>query len=214
MCSGWDVVASRWRLGDCKATGRIWARRDRGAIGDAGGAERAIIGDDDMARACAHSDQGKESRRVLGRWPVGQPDFKIFQYSKSYQTCKFKYTTFPRSKNIQTWHEVAFDQIEQLCQLAQLKIPTVSHDINFGTNSNLNLQWILMGFKPYGENLVNSLEFFLDTTFHTVNWYWLTCMKILEAPLQVVIMTWFNIFNENIWIWKWTVNQDTLLITL
>jgi hypothetical protein len=28
--------------------------------------------------------------------------------------------------------------------------------------------------------------------FHNVNLYWLTCVKNLEVPLQVAIMTWFN----------------------
>jgi hypothetical protein len=33
---------------------------------------------DGVARACAHNDRGEGSRQVLGRWPVGQPDFQIF----------------------------------------------------------------------------------------------------------------------------------------
>jgi hypothetical protein len=40
--------------------------------------------------------------------------------------------------------------------------------------------------------MVNSLKIYLEVIFHNVNFYWLTFMKNLEVPLQVVIMTWFN----------------------
>jgi hypothetical protein len=75
------------------------------------------------------------------------------------------------SKNIETWHEVPFEQIEQLFQLVQVQIPTASHDINFGTKSTLFFSQIFKGFKPLRENLINSLKFFLDRVFHNVNLY-------------------------------------------
>jgi hypothetical protein len=40
--------------------------------------------------------------------------------------------------------------------------------------------------------MVNSLKIYLEVIFHNVNFYWLTFMKNLEVPLQMVIMTWFN----------------------
>jgi hypothetical protein len=43
------------------------------------------------------------------------------------------------STNIQTLHEDRYKHEEQLSLLAQLQIPNVSHFMNSGTNSNLNL---------------------------------------------------------------------------
>jgi hypothetical protein len=63
----------------------------------------------------------------------------MFQYSKSAQTCKFKFSAFPRSNIIQTLHEASVGHGQQLSQLAKLQIPKIFHVINFGTDSNLNL---------------------------------------------------------------------------
>jgi hypothetical protein len=84
-------------------------RCDRAATSDTGGIECAVIGNDGVAHARAHSDRGEGSRWVLGHWLEAQPDFKNFQYSKSYKTCKIEYTALQRSKNIQTWHEAPFE---------------------------------------------------------------------------------------------------------
>jgi hypothetical protein len=43
--------------------------------------------------------------------------------------------------------------------LAQLWYPPGFWVRNSKNNSNLNLAWILKGFKPFGENLINSLKF-------------------------------------------------------
>jgi hypothetical protein len=59
--------------------------------------------------------------------PTGQwapPDFKIFYYSNSAQTRKFKKKTFLPSKNTQILHDVRFEYFEQLSQLGQLHIST------------------------------------------------------------------------------------------
>jgi hypothetical protein len=71
-------------------------RCDRAATSDTGGIECVVIGNDGVAHARAH-------------WLEAQPDFKNFQYSKSYKTCKIEYTALQRSKNIQTWHEAPFE---------------------------------------------------------------------------------------------------------
>jgi hypothetical protein len=65
------------------------------------------------------------------------------------------------------------------------KIPNRIHDINFGTDLNLNLLLILKGFKPYGENLVNSPKISLDLVFATVNLVGHTCMQNLVVPMQL-----------------------------
>jgi hypothetical protein len=53
-----------------------------------------------------------------------RPALKFVQYSKSAQTCKFKFSAFPRTKNIQNMHEARFEYFETLSPLGQLKIPT------------------------------------------------------------------------------------------
>jgi hypothetical protein len=78
-----------------------------------------------------------------------------------------------------------FEQNEHLSPMAQLQIPTGSHVINFGTNSNLNLLGILKGFKPSGKNLVNSLKISLDWIITKVNLVGHTCMQDLGIPIQV-----------------------------
>jgi hypothetical protein len=75
----------------------------------------------------------------LGRGLWARPSKIFFQYSKKLQICKFKFSASVRSKIIQTLHEAIFEYIEQLYQLGQLQIPNKIHDINFGTDSSLNL---------------------------------------------------------------------------
>jgi hypothetical protein len=53
-------------------------------------------------------------------------------------------------------------------------------------NSILNLVWILKGFKPYEENLINSPKFFVYMIFKTVNLDGLICIEKIDVPLQVV----------------------------
>jgi hypothetical protein len=58
--------------------------------------------------------------------------------------------------------------------------------------------------------LGNSLKNSLNLIFHNVNLYWHTCMKNLEVPLQVVIMTWFNNIQRKDLTLTMNLNQDTL----
>jgi hypothetical protein len=76
--------------------------------------------------------------------------------------------------------------------LAQLTNPSGGWTIKSATNSNVNLTWILKGFKPFGKKSINSLKFFLDMIFNTVNLDWLTCIKIFEVPIGVVIRAWLK----------------------
>jgi hypothetical protein len=84
-----------------------------------------------------------------------------------------KYITFPNSKNVQTLQEARLGPSEQLSPLAQLQIPNASQVINFGTDSNLNLPWILKGSNLVGKILTN-----VNSVGHT-------CMQDLGIPIQV-----------------------------
>jgi hypothetical protein len=101
------------------------------------------------------------------------------------QTLKCNLNAFCISKPLQTLYEAKFEHVEQLSPLSQLQIPTRIHVINFGTNSNLNLPPIFMGFKPCRKNLVNSLKFYIDLIFTKVNLVEHTCMQEIGVPIQV-----------------------------
>jgi hypothetical protein len=131
----------------------------------------------------------------------------FFRYLNSAQICKFKFSAFPRSKIIQTVHAASFKTAEQLCHLAQLPIVTRIHVINFGTNSNLNLLWILKGFKPWGKILVNSLNLYLDLILTKVNLVQHTCMQEIGVPIQV--STWLDL-KIRIRVWILNSNQTTV----
>jgi hypothetical protein len=125
------------------------------------------------------------SKAFLGHCLVGRPgNSPVVQYSNLAQTCKFKHTVFPRSKIIQTLHDVFFEHDEQLYELVQLQIPSIIHVINFGTNYNLNFPQILKGFKPCWKNLVNSLKFYLYVIFINLNLVGYTCMQDIGVPIQ------------------------------
>jgi hypothetical protein len=49
----------------------------------------------------------------------------------------------------------------------------------------LSSVWILMGFKPFGKNSINSPKLYLGTIFNTTILDWLTCIKNFEVSLQV-----------------------------
>jgi hypothetical protein len=55
----------------------------------------------------------------------------------------------------------------------------------FRTKFNLNLPRILKGFGPCGENLVNSLNIYLDLIFTKVNLVGHTCMQDYTVSTQV-----------------------------
>jgi hypothetical protein len=77
-------------------------------------------------------------RRATDRW--GPTYFILFQINfKFLLNLKFKTEPFPCSKNIKTLYDARSEYFEQLSQLARFQIPNIIHDINFGTDSNLNL---------------------------------------------------------------------------
>jgi hypothetical protein len=82
-------------------------------------------------------------------------------------------------------HDAGFEHDEQLSPLAQLQILNISHVINFGTDSHLNLPGILKKFEPCVKNLVNSLKFYPNLIFTTVNLVGHTCMQDYEVSIQV-----------------------------
>jgi hypothetical protein len=63
---------------------------------------------------------------------------------------------------------------------------------NYENNLNLNLIWILIGFKPLRKKSISSPKFSLQITFMNMNLDRLTCIKEFEIYLQVAIRTWFN----------------------
>jgi hypothetical protein len=65
------------------------------------------------------------------------------------------------SKNDETVWGDQWDNKEQLSFWVQLPTPYGFWIKNPGINPNLNLAWILKGFKPFCKNLINSLKFHL-----------------------------------------------------
>jgi hypothetical protein len=100
---------------------------------------------------------------------------------------KFKNTALPWLKKVQTLHDAKFETYEQLSLLAQFQITNKFHVINFGTNSNLNLPWILKGYKTCGKNLINSLKINIVVILWNMNLVGHTCMQENEVPIQVSI---------------------------
>jgi hypothetical protein len=120
--------------------------------------------------------------------------WRFFQHSKSSQTCKFKTDAFQCSKNNETLYAARAEYFEQPFQLGWLQTPNRIRVINFWTDSNLNLLWILKGFKPYGKNLRNLLGH--------------TCMQEIYFQYKCQ-MTWFE-YKKRVWIWN--SNHTTLVI--
>jgi hypothetical protein len=82
-------------------------------------------------------------------------------------------------------HDASFEHDGQLSQFGQLQISTRIHVIYSGINSNLNLPWILKGFKPWEKNLINFLKIYLELIFTKVNSVGHTCMQENEVSIQV-----------------------------
>jgi hypothetical protein len=70
-------------------------------------------------------------------WP--NPSAMVFPVFENCSNLQIQIYCFPRLKNGQTFHETRFEHGEQLSPLAKHQIPTASHVIKFGTDSNLNL---------------------------------------------------------------------------
>jgi hypothetical protein len=69
---------------------------------------------------------------------------------------------------------------------------------------------IIKGFKPFGENIIKSLKFYLHKIFMNINLYDLTCIKKFKVPLQVANMTWFNDIQRKDLNSNLNLNQHTL----
>jgi hypothetical protein len=107
------------------------------------------------------------------------PIVESHQFPNSIQTSKLKQEAFPCPKNIQIFHRTRFNYFDHLSRLGRLQILNAIHGINSGTEFNLNLLWILKGFKSCRKNQVNSLKFYLNLIFTKVNLVWHTSMKKL-----------------------------------
>jgi hypothetical protein len=81
-------------------------------------------------------------------WQVGPDSISYFQRFSIIWTLKFESVTFLMSKIQQILQVNSLKHKEELYFFSQLQIPSWLHVTNSGTNSNLNLPWILKGFKP------------------------------------------------------------------
>jgi hypothetical protein len=95
----------------------------------------------------------------------------------------------PNLKIHETFWSEKRDNREQLPLLAHHPNPHGFWIINFRNNPNLNLVWIVKGFKPLRKNLDNSPKFLLDNVFMNVNLDGLTCMQKFEDIIQVANRT-------------------------
>jgi hypothetical protein len=141
------------------------------------------------AVSCAHAGDWCElSKRPL-RLTSGPGSILYFQSFSIIQTLKFKLVPFLMSKIGQILQVDGLTHREELYFLDQLQNLIGLQVINFGTNSNLHVPWILKGYKTFYKNLINSLKFHLYMIYMDMNLYWLSCIPILEVPLQVGIGT-------------------------
>jgi hypothetical protein len=124
-------------------------------------------------------------KTVLGHWQVGPAHLNFSWILNLLQILKFEIEAIPLSKNCQTLQGDRFEHEEQLSDLAQQQNPSGFSIINSGINSNLNVPWILKGFKPFGKKLVNSLKFYLEVIFMNVNLVGHTFMQELKVSIQV-----------------------------
>jgi hypothetical protein len=96
--------------------------------------------------------------------------FNLIHFSKA-PTSKFTNMIFPMSKNGEPFWGDQWGNKEQLSFLAPL--PNHSRFVirKPRNNSNLNLAWILKGFKPFWKNLINPLKFYVPNLVQIVpNW--------------------------------------------
>jgi hypothetical protein len=91
----------------------------------------------------------------------------------------------PCSKNSQALHEARLQYSEQLPNLCRLLIPNRIHVIKLETDSNLNLLWILKGFKPSGKYLIIFWKFSFNMVFTKVNLDGHTFMQEFQITAQV-----------------------------
>jgi hypothetical protein len=132
------------------------------------------------------------SPRVMSRvceWPVrpikrplwlisGPGSISYFHSFSITRALKFQFVSFLMSKILEILQGDSLKHMEQLYLLAQLQTCSTCQVTNSITNSNLNLPWILKGFKPFMKNLLNSLKFHLQMLYLNINLHWLTCIKL------------------------------------
>jgi hypothetical protein len=174
-CGGAEAVAGcRWLLHEEEKASEALPRRwdDKGwlEVAHRGQWRPAVYGDywvtgRSVTRAVA---TGASRLSSCCEWQVGRP-FSDFSRFSIFQNLKSKSVTFSMSKIHQILHRDSCKHKKQLSFLAQLQSHSGFHVTNSGTNSNLNLPWILKGFKPFWKNLINSLKFYLHMIFTKVN---------------------------------------------
>jgi hypothetical protein len=85
----------------------------------------------------------------VGHWQVGPGLFFDFSRFSNTQILKSEMVTLMMSKFLQILQVDCLGHKEQLLFVEQLQNTKVLHVINSGINSNLNIPWILKGFKPF-----------------------------------------------------------------
>jgi hypothetical protein len=113
-------------------------------------------------------------------------------FSKTAWNWEFKIDVFHCSKKNQILCEDRLEYSEQVAQLCGLLIPNRINVINLGTESNLNVLWILKGYKPSRKNLRNSPKISLELVFTKVKLVQHTCMQEIWVTTQVL--------NNLVWI--------------
>jgi hypothetical protein len=136
-----------------------------------------MVGDGKPVAAGWNGVVVSERRRARGLNGAGadeyaRPVWRFFQYPKLAQTCKFKTDAFHCSKNTQALHDARFDYLEQTFQLGRLQIPNIIRVINFGTYSNLNILWILKGFKSCGKKFRKFSKILSGFGLHNCEFSW------------------------------------------
>jgi hypothetical protein len=109
--------------------------------------------------------------RLSGRcgWQVSLTLFLIFKAFQSPKHWNLNWCPSWCTKILQILQVNSLKYKEKLYFLDQLQNPTGLQVINVETNSNLNLTWILKGFKPFWKNLINSLKFHLHMLYLNMN---------------------------------------------
>jgi hypothetical protein len=108
--------------------------------------------------------------------------FPIYSKSSDFENTKQHFPVVQKFLTFARWNLISK---EKLSFWKGVQIPNGFWNKDPRNKSNLNLVWILKGFKPLRKNSINSPKIFLDMIFKLVNLDWLTCIQNFEVPLQV-----------------------------
>jgi hypothetical protein len=131
-----------------------------------------------------HMDYRWQGSSVDVWWQVGPTPFHNF---KSFSQPNFEIwiCVFPDVQNSPNFAGRHFEtQGETLLVGPTSKYHCIA-SYKFWNQFKFEPSLILEGFKPFWKNPINSLKFHLHMIYLNINLHWLTCIQILEVPLQV-----------------------------